>query len=264
VPPAAIFETPRFAELAMTVAKNVCERYGECGEFFVRKYGVARQEYVDYGILTEQEYDEWKLLLTNYPWNTRVHDCRTNWAPASELAEPHERIKTAEELAEEQRVREAMELSAQMAREERERVSAAALGRRTVTQSPETQRAQQLSQIDLRGLEFADDWSNLVIQHFVSRIRLLTYENLQMFGLSNNRGNVTYGYTVGGLERLPDTVGVWGGRFGVPYNVRMGQVSEDLTNVHISRIIDAAHTRRMTVVAVGPAGTEAEVEGTSR
>jgi hypothetical protein len=239
-PPAAIFESPRFTELSMKIALNVCERYANCESFFVRQYGVAKDEYVNYGVLTGMEYDEWERLLTSYPWHDKQHDCRLNWALPDQLSEPHERIKTPDELREERRVAEEMRVAEQRRQQERTATQAAQDARRMVSREEQQRRDNDMlaaQTLDHAGIVFGDDWAPEALVFFRDEIRMLTESDIQLFGLAENRGDVTYGYSVDGYNRLVNAENsTWTGRCGVPWRVRMNQAGYAEMREHVAAI----------------------------
>lgn len=252
--PAAIFDTPKLAELSMKIAHNICERFGNAGVFRIRQYGVGRDEYVNYGVLTDTEYEEWKQALLSYPYAS-PHDCRLSWAPENELTEPLERARSPEEIrAEQQRQQEIIRQREADHRRHQEEM------RREQEEHDRVMAERQAIEglineaaiIDTMGLLFDDDWVPDVLRAVRDRIRAHTQDPIRLFGLGQNRGAVTYGYDVDGYDRISAEGAPWSRRFGMPWRVRVGHESLEVVHRHVDGILYAHDT----MVAVGIADLE--------
>ena len=238
--PAAIFDHPELARLSMTIAQNVCERYANGGMFTVRQHGVGREEYVNCGILRDDDYDRWVYMLTNYP--SEPYDCRVNWAPANELAQPIERLLTAAEIQAEMLARQdeirCHEEDVRRA-QERNELDRAARDADRERRAAREQAILAAQAVDSMGLSFADDWVPSTITQMRDLIRAGTQDNIQFFGLSQSREAVTYGYEVEGYQRLALAEHEsWAGRYGIPWRLRMGHEPEEMMRRHAAAILE--------------------------
>lgn len=238
--PAAIFDSPRFAELSMKIAKNVCDRYANKKSFFIRNNGVGRNEYVDYNILTNDEYDEWVKLLTSYPVDiaTPNYDCRLNWSDAGSLQPPHEGVLSVEArnhaALERARIAREHEWQVLRQREEMRAEQSRAIRARS--------NAEICLQLDFMGVQMNDEWTPEVMVAFRDEIVAHTTPDERtrffVFGLANTRGMVTWGYNINHCRRLTSNEGrSWSGGYGIPWAVRNGQFSNDIVRCHARAIL---------------------------
>lgn len=225
-PPAAIFRSPEFARLAMKICKNVVEAFVNCQTIIVNETPTF-EDYWNYAGFTPREYERWVSFLQDYRSfmadPLKYHEnAIENWTsedalnmfPSQINREAIERWErdNAENLR--------MEREAQ-AENERRMAEARAIARERLAR-------ERAEASDPRRIQFSDDWGTEQRQLFGEIIRTELPEaefpilNINLFGLGAQRGMVTWGYTVDGLERLLQAGNdTWNERYGVPYEVRV-------------------------------------------
>jgi hypothetical protein len=209
--PAAIFETPEFARLAMKICKFVTACYIN-GQVILINPTPQFEDYWNYGHLTPKEYELWLKHIDDYKElmrrpNRYDHDTVCNWVKTRIVPVP----RTVPEETQEP----------QPGTYEERTFRAQAI--RTTLSEQEAGQVERTARATRIG--FSDDWEDAVREDFRSTISANVPEGtrVNIFGLGEVRGMATYGYNVEGCVRIG---GVWSG-FGVPRAVRMGEVSHE-------------------------------------
>jgi hypothetical protein len=137
-------------------------------------------------------------------------------------------------------VAEEMRVAEQRRQQERTATQAAQDARRMVSREEQQRRDNDMlaaQTLDHAGIVFGDDWAPEALVFFRDEIRMLTESDIQLFGLAENRGDVTYGYSVDGYNRLVNAENsTWTGRCGVPWRVRMNQAGYAEMREHVAAI----------------------------
>lgn len=270
-PPAALFAWPEFARLSLKICKVTTECYIN-GQTIILNPEPTFEDYWNYCGFTPREYERWRMYLDRYRdfmgnANGYQQNVVTNWTSDETIAcfPP----RTAEQ---------AQQMAAEVApvvddEDEEEEVE---------VRNPETQ-AETISRLMSqaiqreqaagrhRTLQFSDDWSESIRETFRSSIMTAEFPPdrypsifVHIFGLGENRGNVTYGYTVEGSSRIPCPPGsLWIG-YGVPRRVRMGECDYVEIARHIVGIANELRTIvqpvSQTVTVENPTPTVSQTE----
>ena len=183
--PTACFWTPTFAYLSMKITQNITERFVNEEEFIFNSVP-SLDDYVANAGLTPEEAAQFQQCIHDYQsWRMTtpmLEDIRNKWIEGISETAPTPAPETAP------------------------------------TPAPEPPPAPRPIP---PPVVFRDDWdadARAMFLHHLTAHEIGTLPQIRLFGLAENRGNVTWGYEAEGSQRLEE--GSWNG-YGIPYHVRM-------------------------------------------
>lgn len=260
-PPAAVFQNPTICRIAMKIARNITEKYINEDEFVLNncKYGFSvsnsgrptEEEFRACTGLTADEYLQWQEELERINHLRNRRDCYTLniahfWNPA---IQPTTMGKNPLCLEADFHTGQCQNLECQFCypetyqqtieiRKEKQRIYEKELQARRET---ERSRIVMLRLLEEKFLiRLSDQWSWEAERTILETLDKLDYKpgrEISLFGLREDRGNVTLGYSFSGFDRLPDSPNEQN-IYGLPYFLRVGKTPEtrDELKAHIITI----------------------------
>lgn len=243
-PPAAIFATPQVARIAMKIVKNVTECYINQQEIIINASAPTFEDYWNYAGLIPSEHEAWNSFLNSFP--AELHAEPKNIVPDWTSDEVRQKFSSKLQDASQssqhnidiQRVAGVcMEIARNAGREEEARRAnetreEARRAMRAEIERQEQLRRDALARCSTPLIDFGDDWSptnrQAFCDAFIARANELRggegdYEvPIRLFGLSEARGRVVFGFSVEGYETItcPDGMSWAPGSYGVPARMR--------------------------------------------
>jgi len=225
-PPAAVFQWPEFARLAMKAVQNLTEKFIN-GLRMVFNENLQFEDYWNHCGFTPREFEKWNMFIEHFadfldsskPYKKDVITCWIGEKPYVVQPDQSETIRPRQDgpvppIQDEQTLEETLE------------------------------------EVTPRRISIQDDWESDVRDRLVRLIDLnlpaQQYPNLRVriFGLSEQRGAVTFGYSVNPCQRLNEAdFPAWREAFGVPYEVRMDNVGRDVVQGHLVSLVTAITTQ---------------------
>lgn len=234
-PPAAIFNWPEFARLSMKICKNVTECFIN-GQTIIINEQPEFEDYWNYCAFTPHDYEKWQLYLSNYSEfmanpNGYHQNVVQNWINPDAIVKFPSQV-SPEAIARRQRETAEREARESEAREVAEREEREARIRRNAREMEMRRRrlAREQEQAEPRAVFFNDDWteenSRIMRRALEAALPADSYPRFRiyLFGLSEQRGEVTFGYHVDGMELCSDPNPGWVG-YGVCRRIRMSDDS---------------------------------------
>ena len=225
--PATIFDCPDFARLALKAVKNLTECYINEQEFLLSGAAPQWTDYFNYCFFTPQEFIQWGSYINQYRDFMRngsyERDTRLNWLTRDQSIEgtPELEANTPSVQRTSSIFAENEEEPINLMNEDNRPDVPDVLQDATLTATERT-RTQREAAVDFR-----DDWAPDVRERFRIAIsnNLIAGQRITLFGLAENRGDVTCGYNVEGFERIG---GEWLG-YGVPFVTRLAATGDERT-----------------------------------
>jgi uncharacterized protein (DUF2141 family) len=281
-PPAAIFFTPRFCELALKICQNVTSCYISERTMKVSQPYPLKEDYQNYCDFTELDYHDWMKELTDYNIymvKPTLFNVAHNWDESinvdttvkSRCAYASWKTGICDDgccnLCYPDTYQEARRVRDEASRTRRSTPSNTSVNDWTVSlqrDPPVTNTDHDILIGVLReayGIGVSDAW-NITALQVIQRVlmeRSYTPEHdILFFGLRRERGNVTYGYDLEGYTRVPENeLGAGNRSYGFSRDMRQDNTGMPTRVAALERAVNAV----MDVVAENHIDEILEEEG---